>query len=87
MVDPGVFLLLSPRLHGLETSNLLEQRLHLAMVALTQKSFSAQYAWFSRGGSQIVTGFEKTFCMGFFVKTEFDASLISSTLELTHLQV
>ena len=29
------------------------QRLQLAMVALTQKSFSAQYAWFSRGGSQI----------------------------------
>ena len=30
------------------------QRLQLAMVALTQKSFSAQYAWFSRGGSHIV---------------------------------
>ena len=29
------------------------QRLQLAMVALTQKSFSAQYAWFSRGGSHI----------------------------------
>ena len=29
------------------------QRLQLAMVALTQKSFSAQYAWFSRGGSQM----------------------------------
>ena len=27
------------------------QMLQLAMVALTQKSFSAQYAWFSRGGS------------------------------------
>ena len=25
------------------------QRLQLAMVALTQKSFSARYAWFSRG--------------------------------------
>ena len=35
----------------------------------------------------IVTGFWKTLCMGFFVKIEFDASLISSTLELTHLQV
>ena len=34
-----------------------------------------------------VTGFGKTLRMGFFVKTEFDASLISSTLELTHLQV
>ena len=29
------------------------QRLQLAMVTLTQKLFSAQYAWFSRGGSQI----------------------------------
>ena len=30
------------------------QRLQLTMVALTQKSFSAQYAWFSRGGSHII---------------------------------
>ena len=30
------------------------QRLQLAMVALTQKSFSAQYDWFSRGGSHII---------------------------------
>ena len=30
------------------------QRLQLAMVTLTQKSFSAQYAWFSRGGSHIM---------------------------------
>ena len=29
------------------------QRLQLAMVVLTQKSFSAQYAWFSRGGSHM----------------------------------
>ena len=29
------------------------QRLQLAMVALTQKSFPAQYACFSRGGSHI----------------------------------
>ena len=29
------------------------QRLQLVMVALTKKSFSAQYAWFSRGGSHI----------------------------------
>ena len=35
----------------------------------------------------IVTGFEKTLLVGFFVKIEFDASLISSTIELTHLQV
>ena len=34
-----------------------------------------------------VTGFWKTLRMGFFVKIEFDVSLISSTLELTHLQV
>ena len=30
------------------------QRLQLAIVALTQKSFSAQYAWFSRGGSHML---------------------------------
>ena len=30
------------------------QRLQLAMVALTQKLFSAHYAWFSRGGSHIM---------------------------------
>ena len=29
------------------------RRLQLAMVALTQKSFSAQYAWFSHGGSHM----------------------------------
>ena len=37
--------------------------------------------------SKYVTRFEKTLLMGFFVKIEFDASLISSTIELTHLQV
>ena len=30
------------------------QRLQLAMVTLTQKSFLAQYALFSRGGSHII---------------------------------
>ena len=34
-----------------------------------------------------MTGFVKTLRMGFFVNIEFDAYLISSTLELTHLQV
>ena len=34
-----------------------------------------------------MTGFEKILLMGFFVEIEFDASLISSTIELTHLQV
>ena len=34
-----------------------------------------------------VTVYGKTRHMGFFVKIEFDVSLISSTLELTHLQV
>ena len=29
------------------------QRLQLAMIALTQKSFSVQYAWFSRGRSHM----------------------------------
>ena len=33
------------------------QRLQLAMVALTQKSFSAHYAWFSRRGSHIMHEF------------------------------
>ena len=36
--------------------------------------------------SVIVTGFEKTLCMGFF-KLEFNAWLISSRTELTHVQV
>ena len=34
-----------------------------------------------------VTGFEKTLHMGFFLKIEFDAWLISSTVELTCVQV
>ena len=34
-----------------------------------------------------VTGFGKTLRMGFFQKIEFDAWLISSTIELTHVQV
>ena len=34
-----------------------------------------------------VTVYGKTRHMGLFVKIEFDVSLISSTLELTHLQV
>ena len=34
----------------------------------------------------IVTGFGKTLCMGFFQKIEFDAWLISSTIELTRVQ-
>ena len=32
------------------------QRLQLAMVALTQKSFPVQCAWFSRGGSHMLDG-------------------------------
>ena len=39
------------------------QRLQLAMVALTQKSFSAQYAWFSRGGSHICVYIEENHCL------------------------
>ena len=38
------------------------QRLQLAMVTLTQKSFSAQYAWFSRGGSHIYTILSSVLC-------------------------
>ena len=34
-----------------------------------------------------VTGFGKTLCMGFFLKIEFDVWLISSTIELTRVQV
>ena len=34
-----------------------------------------------------VTGFGKTLRMGFFQKIEFDAWLISSTIELTRVQV
>ena len=40
-----------------------------------------------QAGFIYVTGFEKTFLMAFFLKIEFDAAMISSTLELTHLQV
>ena len=35
----------------------------------------------------IVTVYGKTRHMGFFVKVEFDASMISSTIELTRVQV
>ena len=34
-----------------------------------------------------MTGFGKTLRMGFFQKIEFDAWLISSTIELTRVQV
>ena len=34
-----------------------------------------------------VTGFGKTLRMGFFLKIEFDVWLISSTIELTRVQV
>ena len=37
--------------------------------------------------SAYVTGFGKTLRMGFFLKIEFDARLISSTIELTRVQV
>ena len=37
--------------------------------------------------SKFVTGFGKTLRMGFFQKIEFDAWLISSTIELTRVQV
>ena len=36
---------------------------------------------------KFVTGFGKTLRMGFFQKIEFDAWLISSSIELTHVQV
>ena len=38
-------------------------------------------------GDLYVTGFGKTLRMEFFQKIEFDAWLISSTIELTHVQV
>ena len=34
-----------------------------------------------------VTGFGKTLHLGFFLKTEFDVRLISSTIELTRVQI
>ena len=53
------------------------QRLQLAMVALTQKSFSAQYAWFSRGGSHIIV------CKKSYIGlTSRDCSMISITFLL-----
>ena len=40
-----------------------------------------------QSGMIYVTGFGKTLRMGFFQKIEFDAWLISSTIELTRVQV
>ena len=37
--------------------------------------------------SRYVTGFGKTLRMGFFQKIEFDAWLISSSIEITRVQV
>ena len=53
-----------------------QQRVSVAKICVVCKS-----------ACTYVTGFWKTLRMGFFVKIEFDVSLISSTIELTHLQV
>ena len=47
------YISMTTRARDFKFAGTLVQRLQLAMVALTQKSFSAQYAWFSRGGSHI----------------------------------
>ena len=45
---------MTTRARDFKFAGTLVQRLQLAIVALTQKSFSAQYAWFSRGGSHTI---------------------------------
>ena len=65
---------------------------HVFELALVQTTYRPRYhveivVQQSNGYHINVTGFEKTLLVGFFVKIEFDASLISSTIELTHLQV
>ena len=53
--------------------------IHQQMLCTTGADF--------QNSSPNVTGFGKTRHMGFFVKIKFDVYLISSTLELTYLQV
>ena len=48
------YISMTTRARDFKFAGIPAQRLQLAMVALTQKSFSAQYAWFSRGGSHIM---------------------------------
>ena len=50
------YISMTTRARGFKFAGTPVQRLQLAMVALTQKLFSAHYAWFSHGGSHI-TGF------------------------------
>ena len=52
-VDPGVFCSMTTWARDVKFAVTPVQRLQLAMVALTQKSLSAQYAWFSCGGSHV----------------------------------
>ena len=49
-----VYISMTTRARDFKFAGTPVQRLQLAMVALAQKSFSAQYAWFSRGGSHII---------------------------------
>ena len=53
------YISLSTRARGFKFAGTPVQRLHLAMVALTQKSFSAHFAWFYCGGSHIVHAWYK----------------------------
>ena len=63
---------------------LLALTLYLFIVV----SFNQEYEYHTGIPVSIyVTGSEKTLRMGFFVKIEFDAYLISSTIELTFCQV
>ena len=45
------------------------------------------YPYYTYLSIAYVTGFEKTLRIGFFMKIKFDVWLISSTIELTHVQI
>jgi hypothetical protein len=44
---------MTTRARDFKFAGAIVQRLQLVMVALTQKFFSAHYAWFSHGGSHM----------------------------------
>ena len=45
---------MTTRARDFKFAGAIVQRLYLVMVVLTQKFFSAHYAWFPRGGSHIL---------------------------------
>ena len=72
-------------------SNFSDLVVNIYSKALQNSESNANHyfaSWYSQEiVRRYVTGFEKTLHMGFFQKIEFDAWLISSTIELTRIQV